>query len=70
MKIIEKNVNVETGEEAITERNETSIETKERLDYAKEVAALKAESDAKAAARKVITDRLGLTADEAAILLG
>ena len=70
MKIIEKEFNVITGEETFTERNETSAETKARLDRAKEIAAEQAEAEAKATARTAILDRLGLTADEAAILLG
>jgi hypothetical protein len=70
MKIIEKEFNAITGEETITERDETAAETKTRLDRAKEIAAAQAEAEAKAEARAAILDRLGLTADEAAILLG
>jgi hypothetical protein len=70
MKIVEKEFNAITGEETITERDETAAETKARLDRAKELAAAQAEAEAKAAARQVIFDRLGITADEAAILLG
>jgi hypothetical protein len=70
MKITEKEVNAITGEETITERDETAAETKARLDYAKAVAAEQAEVTAKATARQAILDRLGITADEAAILLG
>jgi hypothetical protein len=70
MKITEKEFNIQTGEETITERDETAAETKARLDSAKEAAAEQAESKAKAIARQAIFDRLGLTADEAAILLG
>jgi hypothetical protein len=70
MKIIEKNFDITTGEEIITERDETAAETKLRLDYAKKVAADLAEAETKATARAEILDRLGLTADEAAILLG
>jgi hypothetical protein len=70
MKIIEKDFNVQTGEETITERDETAAETKERLDHAKKVAAEQAEAEAKAAARQAILDRLGITADEAKLLLG
>jgi hypothetical protein len=70
MKITEKEFNIATGEETITERDETAAETKERLDRAKEIAALQAESEAKAVARAQILDRLGLTDEEAAILLG
>ena len=70
MKITKKEFNVTTGEETITERDETPAETKARLDYAKEVAAQQAEAEAKAAAREALFDRLGITADEAALLLG
>lgn len=70
MKITEKEFNAITGEETITERNETAAETKARLDYAKEIATAKAEADAKTTARQAIADRLGLTADELQVLLG
>ena len=70
MKITEKEFNVATGQETITERDETAAETKARLDHSKKVAAEQAAADAKLAARAEILDRLGLTADEAAILLG
>jgi hypothetical protein len=70
MKIIEKEFNAITGEETITERDETATETKERLDRAKEIAAEQAEAEAKATARAQILDRLGLTDEEAKILLG
>jgi hypothetical protein len=70
MKIIEKQLNLETGEETITERDETAAEKKARekfeADYAKE----QAEAEAKATARQAIADRLGLTADELQVLLG
>ena len=70
MKIKEKTFDIQTGEETITERDETAAETKARLDNAKEIAARKAEEEAKATARADILNRLGLTADEAALLLG
>jgi hypothetical protein len=70
MKITEKQFNLETGEETIIEREETAAETKARLDYAKEIAAKQAEAEAKATARQAILDRLGLSADDAALLLG
>lgn len=70
MKIIEKEINIQTGEETITERDETAAETKARLDRAKEFAAIQEEAEAKASARAAIHDRLGLTAEEAALLLG
>jgi len=70
MKIIEKEYNVQTGEETITERDETAAETKARLDNAKKIAAEEAAAQAKATARQAIADRLGLTADELKVLLG
>jgi hypothetical protein len=70
MKITEKEFNIQTGEETITERDETAAETKARLDNAKQIAAEQAEAEAKAIARQTILARLGLTAEEAAILLG
>jgi hypothetical protein len=70
MKITEKIVNVQTGEETITERDETTAEKKAREALEKEFAAAQAEAEAKAIQRQVILDRLGLTSDEAKILLG
>jgi hypothetical protein len=70
MKITEKEYNALTGEETITEREETPAETKARLDYAKAIAAEQVEAEAKATARQAIADRLGLTADELKVLLG
>jgi hypothetical protein len=70
MKITEKEFNALTGEETITERDETVAEKKDRLDRAKQIEAAQAEAEAKATARQAILDRLGLTADEAKLLLG
>jgi hypothetical protein len=70
MKITEKEFNALTGEETITEREETAAEKKAREARSKEIAAELAEAEAKQAARQVILDRLGLTADEAKLLLG
>jgi hypothetical protein len=70
MKITEKTFDLITGEETVTERNETVAEKKEREAFEAEVAIKQAETEAKATARAAILDRLGLTADEAAILLG
>jgi hypothetical protein len=63
-----KIVNVETSEEIVRDATTQEIAQME-LDSAS-AAALKAEAQAKATARQVILDRLGLTADEAALLLG
>lgn len=70
MKIIEKEFNALTGEETITEREETAAEKKEREAREKVIATKLAEAEAKATARQAIADRLGLTADELKILLG
>lgn len=70
MKITEKEFNITTGEEVITERDETPAENKARLDHEKEIAAFQADAQTKATARQAILDRLGLTAEEAALLLG
>lgn len=66
----EKDFNVSTGIETITEREETAAETKARLDHAKAIADAQAAAQAKAAARQVILDRLGLSVEEARLLLG
>ncbi len=70
MKIIDKLFNTETGEETITERDETAGEKIEREAKAKEIAAAQVVAEAKATARQAIADRLGLTADELQVLLG
>jgi len=70
MKITEKTLDLLTGEETITERDETAAEKKTREAFEKEVAKQQAEAEAKATARQAIADRLGLTADELQVLLG
>jgi len=70
MKITEKEFNVQTGEETITERDETAAEKKQREEIEKELAADQAKAEAKATARQAIAERLGLTADELQVLLG
>ena len=63
-----KIVNCETGEEIVRDANADEIAQME-LDAAN-AAAAKAEAEAKEAARQAILDRLGLTADEAKLILG
>lgn len=67
-KPIIKIVNVETGEEI--EREMTDSEYKEYELDRSIVASKVAEAEAKAAARQAILDRLGLTEEEARLLLG
>jgi hypothetical protein len=69
MKIIEKEFNVQTGEETITERDETAAEAKERADRAAELADKQAQAEAKAIEKAALLAKLGITADEAALLL-
>lgn len=70
MKITEKEYNVQTGEETITERDETPQEEASRLEYAAQVEVLQAEAEAKATARQNLLTRLGITEEEARLLLG
>jgi hypothetical protein len=63
-----KIVNCETGEEIV--RDATVHELAQMEIDAADAAAAKAEAEAKSAQRQVILDRLGLTADEAQLLLG
>ena len=63
-----KEYNCETGEEII--RDATTAEIAQMKLDADNAKARKAEEDLKEAARQAILDRLGLTADEAKLLLG
>ena len=63
-----KIVNVETGEEIIRDANAAEI-AQMQID-ADSATAAKSEAEAKAAQRQTILDRLGLTADEAKLILG
>ena len=70
MKIIEKVLDLSTGEETMTERDETVAEKKAREKFEAQIAAEQAENEAKTTARQIVLDRLGLTADEVKLLLG
>ena len=69
MKITEKEFNVQTGEETITERDETAVEKKAREKAQADFIAEQAEAQAKATAKAALLDRLGITAEEAVLLL-
>ena len=69
MIIIEKEINITTGKETITEREETTIETQIRLKMQKEKEAIMAEAEAKAVQKAAVLTKLGLTDDEVAALL-
>jgi hypothetical protein len=69
MKIIEKEFNVITGEETITERNMTAEELAQyEADQAAQAERIAAEA-AKAAEKAALLARLGITADEAKLLI-
>jgi hypothetical protein len=70
MKTTEKIYDISTGEETIIERDETAAETKFRLDAEK---AFKAEKDAeaqRATDRAALFAQLGITEEQAKLLLG
>lgn len=69
MKKIEKEFNVITNMETITEREETLEEKKIREKAETDLKTKEAEDEARAIQRQVILDRLGLTSEEAALLL-
>ena len=67
MKITEKTFDASTGEETITERDETATETAERLALVKKIADDLAAKEKADAAREVAETKLaalGLTADD------
>jgi hypothetical protein len=70
MKIIERTFNAETGETIDIERDETAAEKKIREKHEAEFAKEIANAEAKIAEKQALLDRLGLTADEAKLLLG
>jgi phosphopantetheinyl transferase (holo-ACP synthase) len=70
MKIIEKEFNVQTQEETITERDATPAEIAEFEKAQAEAQARQVEAATKEAARKALLDKLGITAEEARLLLG
>jgi hypothetical protein len=63
-----KIVNVETGEEIV--RDATAEEIAQMKIDTDNAVSEKAEAEAKSANKQAILDRLGLTADEAKLLLG
>jgi len=69
MIIREKEFNAETGEETITEREETAAEKKLRAQAEAEFVAEQAEAEAKATAKAALLTKLGITAEEAVLLL-
>jgi hypothetical protein len=70
MKITEKEFNALTGEETITEREETSAEKIYREKAEADFLIEQAEAEAKATQKAALLERLGITEDEARLLLG
>lgn len=70
MKKIDVVIDVITGEQTVTERDETIKEKKEREIIEKELAELIAKENEKKAQRQAIAERLGLTAEELQVFLG
>lgn len=69
MKLIEKEFNTITGEITITERDETAAETKARLNREEEKAAQQVQRETKAIEKAALLAKLGITDDEAKLLL-
>lgn len=69
MKIIEKEFNAITQQETITEREETKSEKDFRLQLEADAESLRAEAETKATAKAALLNRMGITAEEASLLL-
>lgn len=70
MKITEKTVDAITGKETFIEREETETEIEQRLMVEKRNAAIALHEKQINQKRQTVLDKLGLTADEVAALLG
>lgn len=70
MKITETIFDVLTQEVTVIERDASPVEIAEREAAELQAAQAKADAEAKAAQRAAILQRLGLTEEEAAVLLG
>jgi hypothetical protein len=70
VKRIEKEFNALTGEETITEREETAAEKKAREKAEADFIAKQAQAEARATQKAALLERLGITEDEARLLLG
>ena len=69
MIIIEKEFNCTTGEERIIEREETALEKKQREAFEAELAIKKVEAEARATAKAALLAQLGITEEQAKLLL-
>lgn len=69
MKITEKEFNALTGETTVTERDETAQEVAEREAAEAKLVAAQAEAEAKATAKAALLTQLGITEEQAKLLL-
>jgi hypothetical protein len=69
MKTIEKIVDITTGEETIIEREETPVEKTERLEAIERSNAIKEANQIRENNKAALLAKLGITADEAKLLL-
>jgi hypothetical protein len=69
MKITEKEFNILTGEETITERDETAQEQTAREAAEIEISARQAAAATKATAKAALLTQLGITEEQAKLLL-
>jgi hypothetical protein len=69
MKIIERTFDATTGETTDIERDETAQETAGRLQREAEIAEALNQAQAEATAKAALLAKLGITADEAKLLL-
>lgn len=69
MKIIEKIIDISTGKETIIEREETAEEQKQRLSLEKSIAEKLAAEKVANEAKSALLAKLGITENEAKLLL-
>ena len=69
MKIIETTYDIQTGQETIVERDESTNEKAFRVELERLTQQRIAAAEQKATAKAVLLERLGITAEEAALLL-
>jgi hypothetical protein len=69
MKITEKEFNALTGETTVTEREETAQEVAEREAFDAKFAAKQAEAEVRATAKAALLAQLGITEEQAKLLL-
>ena len=70
MKITQKTVNLETGEETVIEIDETASDKKARENAQKALLDAQTEMEAKAIEKAALLKKLGISEDEARLLLG